>query len=128
MKRVEATVLVFDTHVPPRLAPSNENRLLRDWFKKLSLAIYPAEHLVIADEERVGKRYEKGEQGHQLRSGRIAMLTPLHVAVIISNDPRPTHALSSQFDELKLFIVDKLKEQYIALPDVQMSNGEDESR
>lgn len=70
MKRVEAAVLVFDTHVPPRLAPSNENRLLRDWFKKLSLAIFPAEHLVIADEERVGKRYEKGESGREPHNNR----------------------------------------------------------
>lgn len=74
---MEAAVFVFDTHVPPRLAPSNENRLLRDWFKKLSLAIYPAEHLVIADEERVGKRYEKGESGPTSRGGRTSILTPL---------------------------------------------------
>lgn len=77
------------------------------------------------------------KSGQALREGcvrtRIARRFKVHahasvLAVIISNDPRPTHALSSQFDELKLFIVDKLKEQYIALPDVQMTNEEDESR
>jgi hypothetical protein len=60
MERVRAAVQIFDMQKPPVIAGSERIPGLRAWFHNLSMAIFPAEHKVLEDESRVGKRYGKG--------------------------------------------------------------------
>ena len=61
MDRVRAAVQIFDLQKPPIIAGNDRIPGLRAWFHDLSMAIFPADHSVLADESRVGKRYGKGE-------------------------------------------------------------------
>lgn len=60
MARVRAAVQIFDLQRPPIIAANDRVPGLRKWFYELSMAIFPAEHQVLEEQDRVGKRYGNG--------------------------------------------------------------------